>query len=138
MVDATTLETARSSAAPWHLGALEIPALRQRSLTGKGVTIAVVDTGVVADHQGLRGRRLRALDTRGPAFDGIDHHGHGTSMIGLLIGEQGPIAPDATVVSVKALMSGPAGSSQALVLGISLALKQEIDVLSLSVGTSAV
>jgi thermitase len=97
--------------------------------------VGIVDTGVRRDHPDFAGRDLRTLDIRGSAFEGNDLDGHGTAMAGLIIGGRGAIAPDATVVSVKALFAGPVGSASDLVSGIELALSQGVDVLSLSVGT---
>ncbi len=119
----------------WHLNVLDVPALAARGLTGRGVTIGVVDTGVVAAHPDLAGARVRTLDVRGTAFDGVDLNGHGTAMIGLLAGRATGVAPDASIVSVKALVAGAAADLDALVTGIEIALDQGIDVLSLSVGS---
>jgi subtilisin family serine protease len=121
---------------PWHLAALEVPQLAARGLSGRGITVGVVDTGVRRDHPMLAGRDVRALDVRGGGYDGNDLHGHGTAMVGLLAGQQGAIVPDASIVSVKALFAGPMGTASDLVSGVELALSQKVDVLSLSVGAS--
>ena len=98
---------ADDASAPWHLAKLQIPQLQAMGLTGRGITIGVVDTGVEANHPSFTGRQLRALDVRGAGGDGRDFNGHGTQMVGLIVGRQGAIAPDASIVSVKAFMAGP-------------------------------
>jgi subtilisin family serine protease len=124
------------AAAPWHLAALEVPQLQAMGLTGRGIRIGVVDTGVETDHPQLGGRRLRALDVGGAGGDGRDFNGHGTQMVGLIVGRQGAIAPEASIVSVKTFMAGPFGTSDDIAAGIETALAAGVDVLSLSVGTT--
>jgi len=123
---------------PWHLVALAVPALRARGLTGRGITIGVVDTGIAIGHPSLAASNVRHLDVRGGAFDGNDVDGHGTGMVGLIVGGPGAVAPEASIVSVKALLAGPQGDLPHLVSGIQLALDQGVDVLSLSVGIDTI
>jgi len=81
-----------------------IGATGDRSQWGRGVTIAVLDTGVAADPTFGRGR-LSALDigfgtTPGKAAD----DGHGTSVASLAGGmspDAGGVAPDAALLSIR-------------------------------------
>src|SRR5262249_42492017 len=57
------------------------------SLTGKGVAVAVIDSGVDATHDALRGRVLATVDFTGGA--GVDEFGHGTHIAGLIAGQSG-------------------------------------------------
>jgi serine protease AprX len=117
------------------------------STAGKGVGVALVDTGV-ADTPDLHGSRLvRSPDFSGEG-DGIDHYGHGTFMAGLIAGDgtasdAGPkhhvgVAPGATVVSVK--VSGRDGSTtiSRVIAGIGWVVthvdRYHIGVLNLSFG----
>jgi serine protease AprX len=91
-----------------------------RPATGAGVTVAVVDSGVDADHPDLAGRVV-AVDVSGG--DGRDPHGHGTHVAGTLAG-RGPggrylgIAPDARVISVRIADADGASSEAALLRGL--------------------
>lgn len=88
--------------------------------TGRGQTVALIDTGVTA-HPDLAGRLVH-----GPNFSGDDTtddlYGHGTPMAGLIAGDGTAsdgqwvgAAPEATVLSVKvASASGAADVSQIL------------------------
>lgn len=84
--------------------------LRERGLTGAGVAVALVDTGVTPV-PALAGRVVAGPDLSGEG-DGIDRWGHGTAMAGVIAGHfggPGGIAPGATIVSVK--VAGADGST---------------------------
>lgn len=68
---------------------------------GKGVGIAVIDTGV-SSVDGLAGRLVHGPDLSGEGST-IDTHGHGTVMAGVAAGSgtHSGVAPEATVVAVK-------------------------------------
>lgn len=96
----------------WHLGYLKV-AQAQRISTGKGVTVAVIDSGV-SSHPDLSGSVLDGTDFVRSGGDGrTDLTGHGTSMAGLIAahGKNGAgalgIAPDSKILPVRVLGSGP-------------------------------
>ncbi|MFF1740360.1 type VII secretion-associated serine protease mycosin [Streptomyces mirabilis] len=60
-----------------------------RTSTGKGITVAVIDTGVDADNPDLKGRVLDGKDFAPSSRAGDEHtdyDGHGTGMAGLIAG----------------------------------------------------
>ncbi|MFD3560865.1 type VII secretion-associated serine protease mycosin [Streptomyces sp. NPDC058686] len=71
----------------WFLDAMKAEQMWQTS-TGKGITVAVIDTGVNADHPDLKGRVLPGKDmaTDKPGDEHTDYEGHGTGMAGLIAG----------------------------------------------------
>nr|BFE67825.1 hypothetical protein GCM10020092_011260 [Actinoplanes digitatis] len=84
----------------WHLEFLDV-AEAQRTSTGKGVTVAVIDSGV-SDHPDLSGTVLNGTDFLERGGNGrTDRTGHGTGMAGLIAAHGGEktgalgIAPDA-------------------------------------------
>ena len=112
--------------------------------TGAGVTVALVDTGVVPVPD-LASRIVHALDLTGEA-DGLDRYGHGTHMAGIIAGTGAAsggtysgVAPGANLVSIK--VAGLDGSTDASVVmaGLQWAVthraQYNIKVLNLSFGT---
>lgn len=97
------------------LGASSLPALRLPGYDGRGVTIALLDTGVDRGQPYLQGRLQPGIDIVGGDADAsaaADPSGrgrlerHGTEMAGILVGANGPggtagIAPGASVLPIR-------------------------------------
>ncbi|WP_318036746.1 type VII secretion-associated serine protease mycosin [Streptomyces chengmaiensis] len=71
----------------WHLDAMGAEEIWKIS-TGKGVTVAVIDSGVDPTNGDLRGQVLKGLDLapQSPGDEHTDTEGHGTAMAGLIAG----------------------------------------------------
>jgi len=90
----------------------------QRSRSGAGSTIFVLDTGVRVSHNEFRGRAAPALDMTvgSPKECGNDlncagdKQGHGTHCAGTAAGESFGVAPSAAVRSIKVLSDRGSGS----------------------------
>ncbi|MFZ4841587.1 S8 family peptidase [Mycetocola saprophilus] len=80
----------------WYLDAIGVPAARTSGLTGKGVRIAVVDTGINLNASELRGANIKVHDgycvsqDTGAPFPGNSTDpsisAHGTSVTAMLVG----------------------------------------------------
>lgn len=121
---------------------------------GTGVRIAVIDTGVKADHEDLNGKVMQGIDfyagdeTTNPAgnsdFGRIDANGHGTHVAGIAAAADNGLgglggAPGATIVPVRVLGPNGSGSSADLVAAIHWAAdpaKGNADVINMSLGGS--
>ncbi|MFP1627670.1 S8 family serine peptidase [Streptomyces sp. 5K101] len=70
----------------WYLEAMYAEELWQVS-TGKGIKVAVIDTGVNPDVPSLKGQVLKGLDaTEADGEETDDYTGHGTTMAELIVG----------------------------------------------------
>ena len=107
--------------------------------TGRGVRVALVDTGVEADHPAIQGRLLASFNAQSGA-DGMpiispcepgDAVGHGTAVAGQLL----RIAPEAELISVRILGTDRAGTSEALIAALGWLTSQQIDLVNLSLST---
>jgi hypothetical protein len=84
--------------------------------TGRGVVVAVLDTGVSASHREFSGRVLTGVNTTGAgaASDANDRHGHGTHVAGLIAAaadgvRMSGVAYGATLLPVKVLRDDGSG-----------------------------
>ncbi|WP_192930318.1 S8 family peptidase [Alkaliphilus pronyensis] len=119
-------------------------------LTGKDVTVAVIDTGIYPHNDLVRptNRIIGFKDFVGNQANPYDDDGHGTHVAGIIAGNgfssRGKyigIAPDANLVGVKVLDEDGGGSVSDVIAGIEWAIdnkeKYKIRVLTLSLGTKA-
>ncbi|UED86778.1 S8 family peptidase [Streptomyces profundus] len=91
-------------------------AYRYPDSAGAGVTVYVVGTGIRYTHQDFGGRAQPGYDAGGG--DGSDENGHGTHLAGTVGGASHGVAKASTLVSVKVLDAGGAGSVAGVVGGI--------------------
>jgi subtilisin len=107
--------------------------------TGKGIRVAIVDSGIDAEHPSLLGKvkeTVEAVAEGGrfvfrPSVSG-DVAGHGTACAGII----SSIAPDAELCSIKVLGSKASGSGEMFLAGLDYAIKERMQVINLSLGTT--
>lgn len=110
-----------------------------RQATGKGVSVAVIDSGIDTTHPDLIGKVVDSVEARveqkkvrfEPSNDG-DSAGHGTACAGII----SRIAPDCKLHSIKVLGAGGSGDGMAFMAGLEWAIKQRYRVINLSLGTT--
>jgi serine protease len=108
---------------------------------GAGLVVAVLDTGVDADHPDLSGRVLPGWDSMVENGDGRrDPNGHGTHVAGILAASAGNdegiagVAPGVSILPVRVLDATGNGDDDELALGIIWAVDHGADVMNLSIG----
>jgi serine protease AprX len=130
------------------IGATKLPAA-----TGKGVGVALIDTGVVPVAGLTSGNVVNgpdlSLDNASPTLGHLDGFGHGTHLAGIIAGNDGTaggfrgVAPGATLVNIRTgSVSGAVDVSQ-IIAGIDWTVQHRNDpglnirVINLSYGTDS-
>ncbi|BBC35646.1 Protease [Streptomyces graminofaciens] len=140
----TEAEIAIGQGPAWHEKAWTwgLQAIRANlsALTGKGVKIAVLDTGVDTSHADFAGR-ITATASFVPGEAVQDGNGHGTHCIGTAAGSakprQGPrygVAPEAQILAAKVLNNAGSGSDGQILAGMAWAIASGAKVISMSLG----
>jgi len=123
--------------------------LYDEGFTGKGVTVAVADTGIDPSHPMLEGQVRKAISFV-PEPAGVDGAGHGTFVGSEIAGNpveyvgkvkelngktlQG-MAPDAKLIDLRVLNSEGAGLSSGIIRSIQQAVEEGADILNMSLGS---
>jgi len=113
------------------------PAVWEAGGTGRGVRVAVVDTGVDVAHPDLAGRVIATHDVTGEGFG--DGNGHGTHVAGIAAGageRYRGVAPGAMLMAVKVLRSDGSGLMSWVMEGVEWALDNGAQVINLSLGAT--
>ncbi len=108
--------------------------------TGRGVRLAVLDTGFDVDHPDFVGRSVTTQSfIAGETVQ--DAHGHGTHCIGTSCGPVEPdgtrrygVATEAEIFAGKVLSDSGSGSDQGILAGINWALANDCKIVSMSLG----
>jgi serine protease len=136
----------------WGLDQIHAPGAWARGARGKGVTIAILDSGVDLHHPDLKAKILPGTDFvksgdgfTGPGCSGAqDENGHGTHVAGIAaaitnngIGVAGT-APDARILPVRVLDATGSGEDTGVEKGIRWAADHGAKVINLSLGGDAI
>src|SRR5688572_29962410 len=96
-----------------------------RGVTGAGVGIAVIDSGI-ANHAAVRDRVVAAVDFTAKQGPGKDAYGHGTHVAGIIAQRErdgaAGMAPGAWLVNLKVLGADGSGTTDAVIEAIDWAI----------------
>src|SRR2546422_1203861 len=136
MVTDTAAEVAATTTDLW---AAIRPETIWEGRSGRGVRVAVVDSGIDTERPALKGKvkeSVEAVPEDGkidfrPSTSG-DQAGHGTACAGIIAS----VAPEVELYSVKVLGPKASGSGDMFLVGLDYAIKQKFRVINLSLGTT--
>ncbi|MBK9271497.1 MAG: S8 family peptidase [Saprospiraceae bacterium] len=126
----------RPQPVPWNISMVKAPAAWARGITGKGVKLAILDTGITA-HPDLSIAGGVSFIPGSTSFD--DRHGHGTHCAGIAAAKNNTIgvvgvAPNASLYAVKVLNDSGSGMSSWIIAGMEWCVRNRIKVASMSLG----
>ncbi|CAM5268836.1 S8 family serine peptidase OS=Streptomyces cyaneofuscatus OX=66883 GN=G3I52_24265 PE=3 SV=1 [Streptomyces cyaneofuscatus] len=139
-IDRVWLDGRRKVALDRSVAQIGAPTAWKAGYTGKGVKIAVLDTGVDGTHVDLKGKIVAAKNfTTSP--DLKDRIGHGTHVASTAAGSGARsggkfkgVAPDAKLLAGKVLGDDGFGDDSGILAGMEWAVAQGADVVNLSLG----
>jgi subtilisin family serine protease len=106
-------------------------------LSGDGVTVAVLDTGIDASHPAFEGVELVQRNFTGESDEDLD--GHGTHCAGTIFGrdisgKRIGVAPHVPTALIGKVLGQDGGGSDVILMAIEWALHNDAQVISMSVG----
>ncbi|UCZ52710.1 S8 family serine peptidase [Bacillus shivajii] len=120
----------------WNLKAINAENAWEDQLSGEGVKVAVVDTGIM-DHSDLE--VSGGISTVGYTNSWTDDNGHGTHVAGIIGAADnygiGGIAPNAELFAVKALDQSGNGNLGSILEGIDWSISNGMDIINFSIGS---
>ncbi|MDQ0257190.1 minor extracellular serine protease Vpr [Evansella vedderi] len=114
-------------------------------ITGKGVKVAVIDTGIDYEHPDLKNNYYGGFDVIDEDDDPMEtkqEQGiptlHGTHVAGIIAanGRLKGVAPDAEIYAYRTLGPTGMGTTEQVIAAIEKAVEDEVDILNLSLGNT--
>lgn len=149
-VENITAEQEPQPVVPQGVSAVDAPFVWQKGYKGKGVVVAILDTGIQMDHPNLKNRIIGGknfTDDYNDESNFNDNNGHGTHVAGTIAadGTGGGVlgvAPEASLLIGKVLDAEGSGSYEGIIAGMKWARLwrgphgERVRVISMSLGGS--
>lgn len=127
----------------WGLSKAEVPKAWNLGATGKGITVAVVDTGVDTNHPDLQDNLVSGYNaiTGETGLSAIqDNNGHGTHVSGIIAAELNGVgvvgvAYQAKIMPIKTMDRSGEGTDDVIADGIVWAADHGAKIINLSLGS---
>ncbi|OIJ22339.1 hypothetical protein BKP45_06785 [Anaerobacillus alkalidiazotrophicus] len=122
----------------WGIEKVHAAAAWELEYTGKGINIAIIDTGI-AVHKDLTIAGGVSFLPDSTSYN--DENGHGTHIAGIIAAQNNGngisgVAPNANIFAVKALDENGQGLVSRIVAGVDWAITNNMDIINISLGTS--
>lgn len=125
----------------WFLEMTNAPYVWARGAFGKGVVVAVLDSGVMMSHPDFEYTQfVSPYNTTNGSTDVTDTIGHGTGVAGIIAASYNNqkgltgIMPQASIMPIKITSGATGGKHSWLIQGIDYAASHGADVINMSVG----
>ncbi|GLF93239.1 S8 family peptidase [Streptomyces yaizuensis] len=134
------LDAVRTTQLDRSVAQVGAPKVWQAGYDGRGVTVAVLDTGVDKSHADLKGQVVGERNFS-DSPDARDRDGHGTHVASTVAGtgarsggKHKGVAPGARILSAKVLDDESLGEDSGIIAGMDWAVAQGADVINMSLG----
>lgn len=121
---------------------INVKKIHANNITGRGVKVAIIDTGCQKDHPLLNSVVMsgKNFTSEGSADDFNDLNGHGTHVAGIVAGSHSGgvygIAPNVELIICKALDRNGSGDSTSVANAIEYAISKGANIINMSLGMS--
>ncbi|MHB8604201.1 MAG: S8 family peptidase [Thermoplasmatota archaeon] len=133
----------------WPLALIQADTLKDEGLSGKGVKVAIIDTGIDLAHPEFRGLTVRWADLVNDKPTAYDDNGHGSHIAGILVAQgdwttvlsgfyMKGVSPGVSLIVIKAIAANGTGDEENVARGIDTAVANGADVIVLSLGGGTV
>jgi subtilisin len=124
---------------PWGVPHIKATDVQETGITGAGIKVGVIDTGIDYTHEDLEVSGGETFVTG--STDYIDDNGHGSHVAGTIAALNNTVgvlgsAPQASLYAIKVLDENGSGSYSDLVAGIEWAITNKMDIVNMSLGGS--
>ena len=123
-------------------GIMGVPQVWDLGYTGKGVKVALIDTGIDAGHPDLKGRVVEWKDFVNGRSAPYDDYGHGTHCAGIIGGSGAAsngkykgVAPEVEFIGIKVLGKDGSGDLSTILKGLDYAARSDAKIISMSLGS---
>ncbi len=161
LIASTTHESAMNLDQPAGIQSIKVNSaarsveVQKMGLSGQGVTVAIIDTGIDATHADLAGAVIdeacftanrgcpNGASQQFGAGAARDDNGHGTHVAGIIAGrgKTAPegLAPNVKIIAIKVAAADGSTSTQAMIAALRWLAKShpEVQVVNMSLGTTA-